>query len=258
MTVFEIILLLVGGFLVGFINTLAGGGSIISLSLFMMMGLPANIANGTNRVAIFVQSLASAESFRRQNQLNVKKASLYAIPVLVGSLVGAFFAVNIDQKTMNYCIAGVMVWMGISLFYKPDNWIHGKKGAEIKKISITQIILLFFVGIYGGFIQVGTGLFLLAGLVLGVGYNLVKANAAKIFIILLYSPFVMIVFLLEGQINWTYGLILAAGTIPGGIIGSKIAVKKGSSFVRWVLISVIIFMVLQLTGIINVKEYFGY
>ena len=89
--------LIVSGIFVGFINTLAGGGTIISLSLFMFLGLPANIANGTNRVAVILQNLTSVSEFRRKKVLDFKKGNKLAIPTMVGAVVGAQIASDINE-----------------------------------------------------------------------------------------------------------------------------------------------------------------
>ena len=93
----EIVALIVAGLMVGFINTLAGGGSIISLSVLMVLGLPANVANGTNRIAIAVQTLTASGSFRQQKVLDTRKGIILGIPAVLGSIVGALIAVDINE-----------------------------------------------------------------------------------------------------------------------------------------------------------------
>jgi len=98
MTWIEIIILIVSGLLVGFINTLAGGGSIISLSILMFLGLPANVANGTNRVAIFIQNIAAVGSFKQQKVLDHKKGFWLAIPATIGSVIGGLIEVVLNEE----------------------------------------------------------------------------------------------------------------------------------------------------------------
>ena len=115
------------------------------------------------------------------------------------------------------------------------------------------MIIFFLIGIYGGFIQLGVGYFLLAGIVLGAGYELVKANAIKVLIVLLYTPFTIVVFLMNEQINWAYGLVMTIGNVAGAFIASRMAVKKGAAFVRWVIVLVILLTSAHLFGIIDIK-----
>ena len=254
MTWIEIIALIVSGVLVGFINTLAGGGSIISLSILMFLGLPASIANGTNRIAILGQTLTAATSFKHQKVLELRKGIILGIPAIIGSMIGVWIAVDINEKVFEIAIAVIMLFMMFFILFKPDKFLYGRKELMEKKIGFTQILIFFLIGIYGGFIHVGVGYFLLAGIVVGAGYDLVKANAIKVLIILLYTPFTLVIFILDDQINWRYGLTMAIGTLVGAYIASRLAVRKGVNFVRWVIVIVILITSAQLFNIINIRE----
>ena len=135
------------------------------------------------------------------------------------------------------------------IIYKPDSWIKGKAGEISPKPGIFQMVIFFFIGVYGGFIQAGVGFFLLAGLVLGAGLDLVRANALKVFIVLLYSPFALAVFMMHGQIEYSIGLISDIGNIFGGLLASSLAVSWGAKVVRWILIAVIVVFSLKLFGV---------
>lgn len=246
--------LVVSGVFVGFINTLAGGGTIISLSLFMLLGLPANIANGTNRVAVILQNLTSVSQFRKQNLLDFKKANKLAIPTMIGAMVGAQIASGISENIFRKAVAVVMLVMVYFIIAKPSQWLKGTRSLQEKPVSWIQVVIFFLIGVYGGFVQVGVGYFILAGVVLGAGYDLVKANAIKVWIVLLYTPLALIVFILHDQVHWTYGLIHAIGNIIGAFIASRFAVSWGANFVRWVIIVVILVFSSDLLGIINIKE----
>ncbi len=254
MTWITITVLIVSGVFVGFINTLAGGGTIISLSLFMMLGLPANIANGTNRVAVILQNLTSVSEFRRKKVLDFKKANKLAIPTMVGALLGAQIASDINEEVFRKAIGVVMIIMMYFIIAKPSQWLKGTENLVEKPVSWLQVAIFFLIGVYGGFVQVGVGYFILAGVVLGAGYDLVKANAIKVWIVLLYTPLALIVFILNDQVRWDYGLIHAIGNIIGAFIASRFAISWGANFVRWVVIVVIIVFASDLLGIINIKE----
>lgn len=246
--------LIISGVFVGFINTLAGGGTIISIALFMVLGLPANVANGTNRIAVILQNLTSAGSFARQKVLDFRKGSWLAIPTIIGSVIGAQLAIDIREDLFRKAMGIIMIMMLFFIIFKPSVWLKGQERLVLRKVTAWQYILFFFIGIYGGFIQVGVGYFLLAGIVLGAGYDLVKANAIKVWIVLLYTPFALFVFVLNGQVYWKYGLIHAIGNITGAWIASKWAVSCGANFVRWVIVVVIIVFSSDLLGLINIKE----
>ena len=257
MTYIEVIVLIVAGLLVGFINTLAGGGSIISLSILMFLGLPANVANGTNRIAIFIQNIAAVGSFKQQKVLDYKKGFWLAIPAAIGSLIGAWIAVDLNEEVIEKAIAVVMLIMMFVILYKPQRWLVGKRELQEKKVSVWQMILFFVIGIYGGFLHMGVGYALLAGIVLGAGYDLVKANAIKVLIILIWTPVTLLVFIFNDQVNFAYGLILSVGNFLGALIASRMAVKKGASFVRWVIIIIILLTAAHVFEIIDIKESLG-
>jgi uncharacterized membrane protein YfcA len=254
MSLFEVFALIIGGVLVGFINTLAGGGSIISLSLLMyVMGLPANIANGTNRIAITLQTLVASGSFNKQKVLDWRKGLKLGIPAVLGSIVGAWIAVDIQEDIFEKAMAIIMIVMLAFIFYKPQLWLKGREELIEKKVSPFIMFIFFLIGIYGGFIHVGIGYLLLISIVLGAGYDLVKANAIKVFIVLLYVPFSLAVFIYNDQVNYLFGFVLAIGNIIGALIASRFAIKNGANFVRWVIVAVVIFTAANVFGLIDIQ-----
>ncbi|UCG27115.1 MAG: sulfite exporter TauE/SafE family protein [Bacteroidales bacterium] len=236
------------GIIAGFINTLAGGGSLLTLPLLMFLGLPANVANGTNRIAILLQNVVGVTSFKKQKIFQLKEGIWLAIPAVTGSLAGAQIAVNFSEEIMRKVIASLLLLMFIIILVKPEGWINGRDGKPIGRPTLLQILIFFLIGIYGGFIQAGVGFFLLAGLVLGAGVDLVKANALKVFIILLYTPFALLIFMIHDQVDYKTGLILAAGNMLGAFIGSRVAVSWGPAFVRIVLLTALFFSAIKLLG----------
>lgn len=253
MSVLIVLSLIFSGLLVGFINTLAGGGTIISISLFMILGLPITVANGTNRIAVLLQTLTSTATFRKNKLLDVKKGFYLGIPTILGSIAGAYVAVDIDEKIFERAFAIIMLIMLFFIIYKPEKWLNGQENLISKKITPLQWITYLLIGFYGGFIHVGVGYFILGALVLSSGYDLVRANAIKVFIVLLYAPFTIIVFIINNQINYEYGLIHSIGNIIGAYIASKYAITWGSNFVRWVVIVIIVITSAQLLGLIDLS-----
>jgi uncharacterized membrane protein YfcA len=245
-----IILALIGtGIAAGFFNTTAGGGSMLTIPLLMFIGLPANVANGTNRIAIVLQNIVSVGTFRKKKVLDLRNDYRLAIPAIVGSLIGAFIAVEMDVTLLKRVIAVLMVLMLFVVLLKPDAWVKQKAGKVSAKPSIVQYVIFFFVGVYGGFIQMGIGFFMLAALVLGAGYDLVKANSIKVLIALLYTVFALGIFIYHKQVDFTAGLILAAGNMIGAWIGVHFQVKGGAKYVRYVLILAMVIVILNLFGV---------
>ncbi len=254
MSVTEIIVIVIAGIFVGFINTLSGGGSVISLSLLILLGLPAGIANGTNRISIFFQTLSSVGNFTRQKMFDNLRPVYLAIPATIGAILGAVLAVDVNSRVIEIAMAVSMVLMLGFLFYKPDKWLKEKPARLLQPLKWWQFLIFFLVGFYGGFIQVGVGYFLLMALVLGVGYDLVKANAVKNLIVFFYAIFALLVFIIDGKVNYLYGFILSAGSMIGALIASHLAVKKGAGFIRAVILVSVLLTILQISGLINFTE----
>ena len=232
------LLLLPAGFVCGFINVLAGSGSLITLPLLIFLGLPAGLANGTNRVAILCQNLVATHAFKRKSKLYLAGDKWLLIPVTAGALAGALLAVDLNERLMRAAIGAVMLVMLVMLVFDPARWLKAAPDQQAVRGPLLWIIL-FAAGAYGGFIQAGVGLVLLATLVFGAGHDLVRANALKVFLVLGFTPIALAVFVFNDQVRWDLGLLLAVGNVTGALVAVKLAIVRGASFVRWVLIIVI-------------------
>ncbi|MEJ2759815.1 MAG: sulfite exporter TauE/SafE family protein [Anaerolineales bacterium] len=244
-------LVILAGFIAGFIYTLAGSGSLVTLPLLIFMGLPATVANGTNRVGVLVQNIFSLESFRRNDVLDWRGSWTLGLPAVVGSIIGAQIAVDLNEELMRHVIGVVMVIMLVVILLQPNRWLEGTLDNIEKRPTLWQILLFFTIGIYGGFIQAGVGIFLLSGLVLNVGYNLVRANAVKVGIIFLFTLAALGVFIFSDQVNWLVGFVLAIGNMFGGWIAAKLAIRRGATWVRTLLLVVIIVSAANLLGLFD-------
>jgi uncharacterized membrane protein YfcA len=248
LTVWKILAVIGVGVVAGFINTLAGSGSLLTLPLLMFLGLPANVANGTNRIAILLQNIVGVTSFKRQKVLDLKQGWIIGLSAVAGSLLGARIAVSINDAIMEKAIGVLLIGMFFLIMLRPGRWLHSHEGQPPVKLQF-KIIIFFLIGMYGGFIQAGVGFFLLAGLVLGAGFELVKANALKVFIVFLYTPFALAVFMWNHDVNYALGFILAIGNMTGAFMGARVAVKWGARAVRIFLLVALFFASLKLLGV---------
>ena len=244
-------LLIAAGFVSGFVNTLAGSGSAVTLPVLIFLGLPAHVANGTNRVAIVLQNVSAVWTFGRRGALDLPGALWLSVPAVLGSIVGAQFSLRLDEATMRQVIGGVMLLMLVVILLRPSRWLEGAVLEMAARPNWKHMLLFFFIGIYGGFIQVGVGIFMLAGLVLGIGYDLVRANAVKVAVVLAFTTVALGVFVWNGRVQWREGLILAAGSMLGAWVGARFAVEKGAIWVRRLLIAIVLFSAAQLLGVLD-------
>jgi hypothetical protein len=245
---FQVLGLLLIGFLSGFLNILAGGGSLLTLPMLIFLGLPAAVANGTNRVGILVQNIFAIQAFHRHKVFPVRLSLLCAAPSLVGAYVGANMAVDIDELLFKRILAGIMVGVLLLTLVDPMKY---RRTAEVAFAPLRLFVLLvvfFFIGLYGGFVQAGVGFLILSALMLQ-GLDLVRSNAVKIFVIFLFTLPALAIFAWHGQVNWPLGAALAVGNASGGWLASHMAVKKGHDWIKRVVsLTVLAFAIKLLIG----------
>ncbi|GAB4249821.1 MAG: sulfite exporter TauE/SafE family protein [Ekhidna sp.] len=245
MSLIEGILLVAAGAFAGFINSIAGGGSLLIMPLLIFMGLPSAEANGSNRVAIFIQNIFSVAGYRSKGIYVFPFAIWVAIPAVVGAIIGSNIAVDISDALFNRILAIVMLLvMGITIF-KPK-MIESEMESLAKKKVWLSVLIFFFLGIYGGFIQAGIGFLIIAALTSVHGFGMAKTNSIKVFVILCYTVAAVIVFYLEGKIRWEYGLTLAAGNSVGAWIGSRWSVGRSDRLLRMILLVMVVVLSIKL------------
>ncbi len=250
------LLAIAAGILAGIINTLAGSGSLVTLPMLIFLGLPPSVANGTNRVGVIVQNIVGIGTFRRKGALDTTGSIWYTIPAMLGAIVGAMIAVDLNEEMMNRAIGIVMIIMLVVILVDPKRWLREKSDVSPGRPSILMLGLFFVIGIYGGFIQAGVGIFLLAGLVMGVGYNLTQANAVKLVIVLALSVAAIAVFIYNDQVNWWLGALMAVGQSIGAWLAARFAVGNPNAniWVRRLLITVIVLSILKLFGVFDLAS----
>ncbi|MDN5200957.1 sulfite exporter TauE/SafE family protein [Fulvivirgaceae bacterium BMA10] len=234
------------GLIAGFINTIAGGGSLLTLPALIFLGLPPSIANGTNRLAILFGTLSATSGFRSKG-ISVFPYSIWlSISSIIGAIIGAKIAIDIKGELFNRILAVVMVLVVLNMIFRP----FGKKGSLEENLSKKKqwygVIAFFFVGIYGGFIQAGVGFIILAILTSINGLSLVKSNSIKVFVVFIYTFSAFVVFLLESKVNWQLGLTMAAGQTIGAWTASRLSVKSGDKWIRPVLIVTVVALSIKL------------
>lgn len=241
------VIALSGGFLAGFINTLAGNGSVITLAILTdVLGLPGNIANGTNRIGVLFQSASSSFTFRYYGNLRWSESRLLVMWMLPGAFAGILTAMYISNEGFMAVYKFLLVALLFTLIFKPSRWINptDNRGKFPYWLRLAGVLAL---GFYGGFIQMGMGLFFLAFMVIVLGYDLITANAVKILAVGVYTSLALLLFWLNGQVVWLAGLLLAAGQVPGGIAGAWFAsrVPNAGVYIYRLLILIIILAVVS-------------
>lgn len=235
--VITLIALVLAGVLGGFINTLAGGGSMLTLPALMMLGMPADVANATNRVGVLLQSAASAKGFKDNDRLDSSAIGPILVPTLVGALIGSLAASYFPVWLLKPVLLGSMVAMAVLMLVRPDT-IAPPDGTAVKKLKDSPggIAALFIAGVYGGFVQAGVGFILIAALAGSLRYDLVRTNALKTVCTGIFSAVALAVFAIRGQVLWVPGLILAVGTVIGAMISVRFAITVSQNTLKWLLL----------------------
>lgn len=242
----DILIIILAGFAAGFINTVAGGGSLIALSTLIFMGLPPAVANASNRVAIFSQNFFGMLGFKSKGISSFRFSLWLGMSALLGAILGAQIAVDIDGELFNKLLAVIMLIVIAFIVFNPHKNLAERVEKLDKKHRGISIALFFLIGIWGGFIQVGVGFLIIAVLSTVNHFSLVKSNSVKVFVILIYTIAALIVFIWEGKINWMYGLVLAVGNSCGAWIASRWSVEKGDRWVKIFLVATVIVIAVRL------------
>lgn len=229
-------LVILAGVIGGFVNTLAGGGSMLTLPALMMLGLPADVANATNRIGVFMQSITGVKEFHRHDYMPVRAIVPVLIPTLIGTLGGALLASYLPVEWLKPVLLSTMVLVALVMLLWPGT-IAPPKGTEPKQMkgNFGAVAGLFFAGVYGGFVQAGVGFILIAALAGGLRYDLIRTNALKVVCTAALSLVALVVFVLRDQVLWIPGLIMAVGTVIGAVISVRFAINVSQQVLRWVL-----------------------
>ncbi|WP_111495870.1 sulfite exporter TauE/SafE family protein [Marinobacter bohaiensis] len=237
-------LVLIGG-VAGFINVLSAGGSMLTLPMLMFLGLPPQVANGTNRVAITLQSISAVGSFRRQGQGNWSISLRLAIPAILGSLLGAWLATGVSDAVFEAVLVVAMV--GASVFMLLPQPRLDTRPLTADRLSPLIYLALFVIGVYGGFIQVGVGALFIVVLYRMLRIDLRQVNVLKVAIVLLYMIPALLVFAFNGQVRWGVGLLLGLGNITGAMIAVKVNMgPRGAQWIKWLTLAMVAAILVRL------------
>ncbi|MDO6491027.1 MAG: sulfite exporter TauE/SafE family protein [Cellulophaga sp.] len=243
---YHYLLLIVVGFAVGFINTVAGGGSLISLAVLIFFGVPPSIANGTNRVAVAIQSVLGVAGFKSKGVSTFPFNIYLGISAMLGSIVGANIAVEVSGETFNRILAVVMMVVLLIIIFKPKLKTEDIHERITGKYLWIGVIAFFFFGIYGGFINAGLGFIVILFLHYANRMTLVRANATKVAVVLIYTLAALAVFIYYDKIIWEIGLVLAIGNGSGAWVASRVSVARGDGFIKKFLMLMIVVMAVKL------------
>ncbi len=248
----EYLIALIGGFLAGIINSLAGNGSAITLTILTeVLDVPGNIANGTNRVGVLSAAIGAYLGFRKNDKIDYSLSKLILTCIMIGGLCGVVVAAfYTTDKAFMGVFKYIMLLMLPIILLRPKRWLHNEK--KVSKLPfIFRVILYLLLGFYAGFIQMGMGIFFLVIAVLLDGFDLFSANVIKVIAVLLLTTVVLMIFQYNGLVNWKLGGIIALGQLTGAFLAINLAAKSANAN-EWtyrLLVFIIVMANLKLFGV---------
>lgn len=251
MELYQYIIAIVGGLVAGCINTLAGNGSAITLTILTeVLGLPPNMANGSNRIGVLSQTTVSSWAFYKNGKLDLNRSWSYIILTVIGAIGGVILATQVSNEQFKSVFSVMMVVMLFVILIKPKRWLI--QTDVTKKVNYLFTVPVFLaIGFYGGFIQMGMGIFFLATMVLGAKYSIMDSNAVKAFVVMVYTAVVLAIFQWKGLVNWEAGGIIAIGQIIGGWFTAQYASRFEKADL-WAYRLVVLIVILAIIKLFNV------
>lgn len=241
----ELILLLITGVATGFLNVMAGGGSMLSVPVMIFLGLPSTVANATNRIAILPQNISAVIAFYRKGISNFRLSLSLAACTIPGTIIGAYIASRIANDEFNVLLAIIMLAVLIVMAFPQSKIIDNSKYPSRERLIIGHVLMLG-IGFWGGFIHIGVGFLLMPVLNRVMQFDLITTNSHKVFIVLCYTTFALIVFTSQLELVWKYGIALAIGTTLGGWIAANFQITKGVKTIKWALNVIILIFIFKL------------
>ena len=246
MEIQEALLILAAGLFAGFVNTIAGGGSLITLPLLIFLGLPSNIANGTNRLSILFGTLGAIGGYKSKGVFVFPYGLWLGISSTIGAIIGAKISIDIKGDTFNRILAVIMILVVLNIVFNPFKKLTPSSENLTRRNQWIGIIAFLFVGFYGGFVQAGVGFIIIAVLSAVNGMDLVKINSIKALVVFIYTIAAFAVFVIDDKVNWVMGLALSVGNVAGAWICSRWSVGKGSRLIKPILLIMVIAMAIKL------------
>lgn len=243
--VLSLALLLLSGLAAGFINVVAGGGSLLTLPALLFLGTPATVANATNRISLIFQNVVATTTFQRGGRLSWRLALRLSLVALPGAFLGAWLALHVDERSFRRILALVMVAVLVLILRGSRREARSDTAAAIPHPRALAVSF-FFMGIYAGFLQAGLGFLLIAALTNLGGQDLIRSNALKVTVVLALQVAALVVFQATGNVDWPRGVALASGSMMGAWLGARWQMAQGVVWVRRFLVVAVVGFALRL------------
>lgn len=242
----QVALLLVVGIAGGFVNVIAGGGSLLTVPVMVFLGLPGPVANGTNRIGILAQSITSIVTFARRGFGDFRLSLSLSACAIPGAVAGALLGVHLDGVWFNRAVALIMVGVMLVMYFDKGAAQRSADYQPSGRQLLYGHLLMLGVGFWGGFIQLGVGFIIMPILNRVMGLDLVRTNMHKVFIVAAYTIVALFIFASQIELLWLVGIALAVGNSIGGYLGARFTISGGERMIRLVLNLVLVAFIIKL------------
>lgn len=237
-------------FLAGFVDSIAGGGGLISLPAYLLAGLPAHYAIGTNKTAMSIGTFTAASKYLRAGQIDLRVGALSAIGSFLGASIGSSLAMLIPDNMLKIIMLGVLPAVAIFLLVKKDFGSSADGSLELssRRLTVTALIIGLVVGCYDGLVGPGAGTFFILAFTGFLGFDLLKSSGCAKVANLASNVASMIVFVLNGKVLFALAAPAAVFAVAGNYTGAHLAIRGGSKYVRYVIFLVIALLFLKMAA----------
>lgn len=233
----ETVLILIGvAALAGWVDSIGGGGGLITIPALLWAGLPPVQVLATNKLQSSFGSLTATLNYTRQGHLNPSDYKLAVVLTFIGSVLGALLVQRIDSAILSKIIPFLMIAFAVYFIFAPT--LNDQDRHQRLTPTLFALIIGGGIGFYDGFFGPGTGTFFVMAAVLLLGLGIQKATGLTKLLNFTSNLAALIVFALHGEVLWLLGILMGLGQIAGSFVGSQMASKHGAKLIRPVLIIV--------------------
>ena len=239
---FSVIFLCIGGFLAAFVDSIAGGGGLISMPVLMAIGVPVHLAIGTNKFAASAGCISSAYRYAKSGKINNNLLKKLVPFTIIGSVLGVRCVLSISEEILNVLVVAMILIVAIYTFISKNLGQEDNFEAVNKKNLRLGMLMALIMGFFGP----GTGTFLTFGFIKIYGYDFLHASANTKILNLTSNITSLLLFMINGQVDYKIAIVFALVMIMGAYVGAKVAIKKGSKMIKPIFLVMALFMVVKL------------
>jgi len=246
MDISQFIIVVLVGMIGGFFNVYVGAGSLLTIPVLIVLGLPPHIAIASNRLGVIGSDIAGWYEFHVKKMIDYKAGVIIAIPSLAGAIIGANLMLEFDERSLKKIIGIVTSLVLVLIMYKPDVGIKKPKHSIKKHHYMTAVVLSLIVGIYGGFYGAGAGTFLFYILILILGETFLESAGTHEMANLSFSLTAAVIFAAKGVIDYTWAAPLFIGSFTGSYVSAYYSERIGNVFLKRLFFIVVILLLVKL------------